>query len=559
MATSKYADWFFSFMLFSSFFLFVAAYEVPILDTGKKTYVSITVSFDATSQGQVAMVIYEWTDVKYLGKSTDPTNDYLPKAYSYLKKTYVCTARAVTEETCSREQLGRFILDIPSGTQINETSFWSARVGLPGSKTSNNTNDSASSFWNNPAGNPTPPSSNHTTPWRREESSSRPSSLSRRQIEISGLYSYTQPIQYPVRKTGYYCIGKHSYLLDWLSLTSTIAVVPVTVTSYSTRAPTDVPYHPSYTGNVLFRNTFDGKLPATDYPKVTHYLSSLVGLLVIEMVANWAYYRYLNSHGRGASATAFLIVVAILDAARNAMSFFMLLVVSLGLSVVRDSLGTTMFKCKLLAGAHFIFGILYAVGIVELELESTSALVLLMFVVPLAFTLSGFLLWIMYALNGSCTVSRLEYYLTFTPTATIAQLRARKQKYKLRMFERLHYILLATVVVIAIFFVVSSLSFSGRLAEDEIAQEEEDAEDYDLEALNSRTLARDDDDNATLVADRGADTLAREEVVFEIGDEEPGSDGEDEMNTKKRRVIPSENHQGEDHERQGLIGRSRDD
>ena len=46
---------------------------------------------------------------------------------------------------------------------------------------------------------------------------------------------------------------------------------------------------------------------------------------------------------------------------------------------------------------------LYAVGIVELELESTSAFVLLLFVVPLAFTLSGFLLWILYSLNGENT------------------------------------------------------------------------------------------------------------------------------------------------------------
>jgi hypothetical protein len=44
--------------------------------------------------------------------------------------------------------------------------------------------------------------------------------------------------------------------------------------------------------------------------------------------------------------------------------------------------------------------VLYAVGIVELELESTSALVLLMFIIPLAFTLSGFLMWILYSLNG---------------------------------------------------------------------------------------------------------------------------------------------------------------
>lgn len=48
------------------------------------------------------------------------------------------------------------------------------------------------------------------------------------------------------------------------------------------------------------------------------------------------------------------------------------------------------------------FVVLYAIGIVELEFESTSALILLIFVIPLAFTLSGFLLWIMYSLNGKC-------------------------------------------------------------------------------------------------------------------------------------------------------------
>ena len=32
------------------------------------------------------------------------------------------------------------------------------------------------------------------------------------------------------------------------------------------RQSTDI--HPSYKGTVLFRNVFDGELPATDYPKV---------------------------------------------------------------------------------------------------------------------------------------------------------------------------------------------------------------------------------------------------------------------------------------------------
>jgi len=249
---------------------------------------------------------------------------------------------------------------------------------------------------------------------------------------------------------------------------------------------------------------------------------------------------------------------------------------------VKESLGRTMLKCQLLAGAHFIFGVLYAVGIVELELESTSAFVLLLFVIPLAFTLSGFLLWILYSLN-----------------ATISQLAARKQRYKLRMFTLLYRILWATVLVIMVFFVVSSLTFSGRLAEDygakswkvqwwlldgwltllylfdfvaiawlwqpspnnsrlamfdELAQDEEDAEDYDMEALERRTeafgLQDHDDDASTLVGHRGP---GDDEIVFEIGDEDghDGSDDED-GNSKKRRG-PSSRHDGDVHEREGLM------
>lgn len=54
---------------------------------------------------------------------------------------------------------------------------------------------------------------------------------------------------------------------------------------------------------------------------------------------------------------------------------------------------------------------------------------------------------------------------TWTLLATIAHLRSRKQHYKLKMFERLYHILLFAVLVILIFFVVSTMSFSGRLAE----------------------------------------------------------------------------------------------
>ncbi|EJF66842.1 hypothetical protein DICSQDRAFT_151254, partial [Dichomitus squalens LYAD-421 SS1] len=578
-----------------------AAYEVPISDTdydrqicsgmwgGKNTYINVT--FGSSSQGQLATVIYEWGDVSYLGKDTS-TDEDLPQ------KTYVCTSNARKAGFCDASEEGRFIINLPSGKSINETSFWSARVSFSQANNSAEVGSEVSvgGFWNNPAGNPevSEEDANYTSPWRRDTELHARQNGAALNPSPTAILVYKEPIQYLVRKTGYYCV----------------AVVPITVMPAGNsprQAETDVPYHPTYTGSVLFRNTFDGKLPASDYPKVNfyfamflvystlaiawgwlcyqnvqdllpiqYYLSGLLGFLIIEMLANWAYYRYLNAHGEGTASTVFLIVVAILDAGRNALSFFLLLIVSLGLSVVKESLGRVMLRCQILAGAHFIFGVLYAVGIVELELESSSAFVLLLFVIPLALTLSGFLLWIIYSLN-----------------ATIAQLASRKQHYKLSMFTWLHRILLMTVVVIAIFFVVSTMTFSGRLAEDygskswrsqwwlldgwlallylvdfvaiaylwrpspnnrryvfpmfdELAQDEADAEDYDLEALERRGEPgfKEDDDAATLVG-RG---VGEDAVVFEIGDED--ADEDDATTPKKRRV---EQHDGAEHERQGLM------
>ena len=95
---------------------------------------------------------------------------------------------------------------------------------------------------------------------------------------------------------------------------------------------------------------------------------------------------------------------------------------------------------------------------------------------------------------------------------------------------------------------------------DELAQDEEDAEDYDLEALEHRTRARgDDDDDATLVGRRGPDSLAEDQVVFEIGDEDAGSDDDAASPTKKRGQNGNAGHHAEPEERAGLIGSDEED
>jgi hypothetical protein len=86
-----------------------------------------------------------------------------------------------------------------------------------------------------------------------------------------------------------------------------------------------------------------------------YYISGTIVFLLLEMLSNFAYYRYINKHGGGPTSLAFLFVIAILNAARNSLSFFLLLIVCMGLSVVTESLGG-MGRIRVLTGFHFVFG-----------------------------------------------------------------------------------------------------------------------------------------------------------------------------------------------------------
>lgn len=135
-------------------------------------------------------------------------------------------------------------------------------------------------------------------------------------------------------------------------------------------------------------------------------------------------------------------------------------------------------------------------------------------IIPLAMTLTAFLMWIIISLNG-----------------TILHLQERKQHFKLQMFQRLWRILIIAVIAVGGFFILSSISLSNRLDEDyaprnwrwrwvlldaslviiylvafsaiawlwrptdnnvrfamsqELAQDEADAEDYEIDSMEPR-------------------------------------------------------------------------
>jgi magnesium-transporting ATPase (P-type) len=143
-------------------------------------------------------------------------------------------------------------------------------------------------------------------------------------------------------------------------------------------------------------------------------------------------------------AKALMIIVAILNAGRNAFSFFLLLIVCMGYGVVKPSLGRTMVYVRILAIAHFIFAMVYSIASLSITPEGAGPMVLLI-VLPLAGTLTAFYVWTLNSLN-----------------ATMKDLIDRKQKTKALMYKKLWWCILGSIVVIFGFFFINSFAFAGR-------------------------------------------------------------------------------------------------
>ncbi|CDH48668.1 integral membrane protein [Lichtheimia corymbifera JMRC:FSU:9682] len=341
----------------------------------------IKVTLDNTSQGKTAMLIYEWNDFDRIGMVNNETGQV----------QYICDDYAVDNHICDAVDYGTFIVK-------------------------QDPNDNSSIF---------------TTAF----------SLKKNETALPEI------VLYKVDYTGYYCVAIIHANLE-----------PEEGDRFDAWIEWRLPY---------------GNLPASDYPKllfygafsiaylavgiawgiqtyrfwndilpVQHFLSATIFFLIVEMAINWGFWEAYNQ--AGSPSYGLLALVAFMNAGRNSMSFFMLLVVSLGYSVVKPSLGSTMKKCVVLAGTHFFFGVIYSLGVMLLSPESAGFMVLLV-IFPLALTMSAFYVWIFSSL-----------------TNTIATLEVRKQHVKALMYTRLHRLLVFSVFMVIVIFILNMFAFSGR-------------------------------------------------------------------------------------------------
>ncbi|SAL95378.1 hypothetical protein [Absidia glauca] len=264
-------------------------------------------------------------------------------------------------------------------------------------------------------------------------------------------YTLEKAVLYPVEKTGYYCV----------------ALIP------GTSASSNGSYFEAW---VEWKFPY-GELPAVDYPKlvlygvfalvylavglfwavqsfrywhdilpVQHFLSGAIFFLTVEMAFNWGFWESYNQTGK--PSWLLLALVALLNAGRTSISFFMLLIVCMGYSVVKPSLGSAMKKCIILACTHFFFGVVYSLGTMLLSPETAGFLVLLV-IFPLSITMTAFYIW---TLNSI--------------TATLNTLVLRKQHVKALMYRRLFRLLVFSVIMVVVIFILNMFTFSDRTSAD---------------------------------------------------------------------------------------------
>ena len=330
----------------------------------------------------VSLIIFEWKDESLIGRYllSDPGHEK--------EKETICDPDNFRDGLCEKEQLGEFLL-------------------------ANN----ASESWRNP--------------------------IVTQAIHLKGIPA---PINYPIRETGFYCVSTY---LDPRQSDHDYTAIVTFQNAYGELPAAQIaklPFYGALTITYAVLGAFWAFLYVqnrSDILPVQNYITATIIFLIVEQLMTWGFYDYQNRHGNNLGNKVLMIVVSILNAGRNSLSFFLLLIVCMGYGVVKPSLGKTMIYVRFLAIGHFVFGVIYAIASLSVTPDNVGPLVLLV-ILPLAGTLTAFYVWTLNSLN-----------------MTMKDLIDRKQKTKAMMYKKLWWCILGSIFVIFGFFFINSFTLAG--------------------------------------------------------------------------------------------------
>lgn len=314
---------------------------------------------------------------------------------------YVCDSVAVAEKLCTESQLGKFIVDL----DITNTTVMTAQL----------------------------------------------------------LHLGRANITYPIERTGYYCVS--TYIADDTHYTGVVNFQ----NAFGQLSASEIPKLPAYgiltlcyaVALALYGFQFFKKRNQNQILPLQRYLLAMLFFLTFDTLVVWSYYDLVNRSVNPLSLFIgfYMVFLSIMNSAKMTFSFFLLLLIALGFGVVVLKMPKKiMFRCKMLAGAHFVASMIYLVASYHNAMGSASSSS------DISETLMSTALWQILPLIPIAITLTAYYILIMTNIRqTTANLHKQRQVIKLQLYENLFRIIFMSVVLtigglVLSSFIVFSLS-----------------------------------------------------------------------------------------------------
>lgn len=279
-------------------------------------------------------------------------------------------------------------------------------------------------------------------------------------------------VNYTVEDSGYYCVVLYS--LDAKEYSGYADFQ----NAFGYLSASEIPKLPAYGALTicyavvlaLFAFQFFKKRNESQILPLQRYLLAMWGFLTFDSFTVWSYYDLLNRTRNPASAfvTCYMILITVLNSAKVTFSLFILLCIALGYGVVLAKLPKKiMFRCKLLAGYHFVASTVFLLAAYYAEYSNSTTATS-----AGDPSKAGPNIWLTFTAIP-LLVSLVAYYLVILLSirSTTLKLQQQRQVVKLKLYRNLFRIIFASVVLIIIGIAMSSFIFINMSATEVIEKE----------------------------------------------------------------------------------------
>ncbi|KAJ3252278.1 hypothetical protein HK103_001648 [Boothiomyces macroporosus] len=382
-----------------------------------------------TSSGAVALAVFRYEDRFHI------------ESNPYFTDYQLCVKSSVANGKCNSSELNKLILSDPNNTIspiLNTAAVWGSALAKRANVSDTTTNNSTTN------------STTNNTATTTTALTAVVTSVPAVKVPVPNDMEFV----YNVTSDGLYCVISVVNDQDFREAEYAISMrVRNPYGSLPAIFYPAIPFHYAILGGYLIfflMWSYRSYVNRAELLRIQNLFGGMILFLIIENIANIVFFEDFNNHGY---ISRYLLGVKVtFNAARNSISFFMILLISLGYGIVWPTLGKTMYVCVGLLVLHFIFGALYFTNAM-LTQDSNASLVFLLGL-PLAVTLMTFYVWILASISK-----------------TVKYLESKRQSVKLGMYNKLFNILTISISMLVVIFVANSINMMFRREDNWIANQ----------------------------------------------------------------------------------------